>query len=417
MSSEQQVFFHLGIALALGLLIGIERGWQERSVKEGERVAGVRTFGLIGLLGGISALLAQQFYAAILALVFMALAMLMTAVYISHHKRQDMGITSLVASLLTFMYGALAVLGMVQQAAAAAVVTTLLLSYKPLLHHWLDKIEAQELKAGLKLLLISVVLLPVLPNQGYGPWQALNPYTIWWMVVMIAAISFAGYVAIKLAGANKGVLFTALFGGLASSTAITLNFSRLAANNREAAPILAMGVLLACGTMVPRIMLVAVVFSPRLFDYLLWPGVVMTLLICLPALAYWRTQSRMPLSSESLLSNPLELKTALIFGALLTLIMLLGQALYAGFGDAGVMMLSAVSGVADVDAVTLLLAQMSQQELSARVAASGIILAAAVNSLVKGGISLFIGGKAIGFRVASVLLGSGVIGVLVVWWQ
>jgi len=190
MEDEQQTFLRLSVALAIGLLIGVERGWKEREAREGERVAGVRTYGLIGLLGGGMALVAERLGPLPLALAFVALAGVLTAAYaINVERDDDAGITSLVAGLLTFVFGALAALGQVAVAAASAVVTTLLLGFKPVLHRWVSALEGKELRAGLKLLLISVVLLPILPDRGYGPWHALNPYQIWWMVVLIAAIS------------------------------------------------------------------------------------------------------------------------------------------------------------------------------------------------------------------------------------
>lgn len=417
MSDEQQVFYFLSVALAIGLLIGVERGWKEREAKEGTRVAGVRTYGLIGLLGGAMALLAEQFGALALGLGFIGLAGALTTVYVVNLRRgnEDVGITSLVTGLVTFAFGAMAVMGEVALAAASAVVTTLLLSYKPILHRWVSALEVKELRAGIKLLLISVVLLPILPNQGYGPWATLNPYAIWWMVVLVAAISFVGYFAIRIAGTRRGTIFTGLFGGLASSTALTLHFSRMSRGDAALAPMLATGVLLACGTMFPRMVLVASVLNPDLFTLLLVPAAVMALLTYLPALMYWRAQSHQETEAVSPLKNPLELKTALSFGLLLALVMLLGKALRNWFGEAGVLALAAASGVANVDAITLSLARMSQDDLVLPVAVTGIVIAAAVNSLVKGGMAASIGGRKFGLRVGLPLLGSAIGGLVSAW--
>jgi uncharacterized membrane protein (DUF4010 family) len=418
MADEQQTLYYLSVALAIGLLIGIERGWKTREAPEGQRVAGVRTYGLIGLLGGSAALLAQPLGPLLMGLMFLGLAGSLTAVYVVNlgQDEDDVGITSLVASLLTFVFGALAGLGEVTIASASAVITTLLLGYKPLLHEWVSAMKGRELRAGLKLLLISVVLLPILPNQGYGPWQALNPYEIWLMVVLVAAISFVGYFAIKIGGTNKGTLFTGLFGGLASSTALTLHFSRLARSDAAMSAMLATGILLACGTMLPRMFLLVGILNVQLLPSLLLPALIMALLIYGPALFYWWSQRSQKKEVQSSLSNPLEIKTALYFGALLALVMLLGRALQAWQGDAGVLMLATVSGVADVDAITLSLARMSQEEITSRVAVTGIIIGAAVNSLVKAAMSFFIGGGQIGLRVSVPLLVSAVIGLLASWF-
>jgi uncharacterized membrane protein (DUF4010 family) len=417
MSETQQAFYHLGAALAIGLLIGVERGWKERAEKEGHRIAGLRTYGLIGLLGGSSALLAAQVGTLAVGLVFLGLAGVLSAVYVANLQRgsDDVGITSLVAALLAFVLGALAAAGEVAVAAASAVVTTLLLSYKPLLHRWVGELTADELRAGIKLLLISVVLLPILPNRGYGPWQALNPYALWWMVILIATISFVGYFAVKLGGATRGAVFTGVFGGLASSTALTLNFSRTTRDNPALAPVLATGILLACGTMLPRVLLVAGVLNGDLLRPLLVPAAVMMGFAYAPALWYLRSPSGAKTDARALLSNPLELGTAVGFGALLALVMLAGTALQAWFGEAGVLALAAASGIADVDAITLSLARMSQDGLALRVAAMGIVTAAAVNNLVKGAIAAFIGGNALGRRVGLPLLASAAGGLAAAW--
>jgi uncharacterized membrane protein (DUF4010 family) len=417
MNDEQQAFYNLGVALALGLLIGVERGWKAREQAEGQRVAGVRTYGLIGLLGGATALLTQHLGALLMGLMFVAVTGALTAVYVANltHDEEDVGITSLVAGLLTFVFGALAGHGEVAIAGAAAVITTLLLGYKPLLHHWVGALEGKELRAGLKLLLISVVLLPVLPNRGFGPWQALNPYEIWWMVVLIAAISFVGYFAIKLGGARNGTVFTGLFGGLASSTALTLHFSRMSRGNTTLAPMLATGILLACGTMFPRMFLLAGILNVQLLRPLLVPTVIMALLVYAPGLFYWWSSRHGKSGETARLSNPLEIKTAVSFGVLLAAVMLLGRALQAWLGEAGVLLLATASGVADVDAITLSLARMSQDELAIRVAATGIVIAGAVNSLVKGGMATVIGGRQVGLRVGLPLMASAIAGLSASW--
>jgi uncharacterized membrane protein (DUF4010 family) len=417
MPEEHQIFLRLAVALAIGLLIGVERGWHERDAAEGSRVAGVRTFALIGLLGGASGLVAGLTSALILGLVFVGVAVALTVAYVLGQNREhDVGITSLVAGLLTFVLGALAALGELAASAAAAVITTLLLGYKPQIHRWIGALDRKDLKAGLTLLLISVVLLPVLPNQGFGPWGALNPYEIWWMVVLIAAISFVGYYAIQIAGAKRGTLFTGLFGGLASSTALTLHFSRLARRQPAITPMLATGILVACGTMFPRMLLVSSLINPALLRPLLWPAAVMALIAYGFAALYWRSSAARGGEAPAQLESPLELKSAMSFGALLALVMLLARALKSWLGDRGVMLLATASGIADVDAITLALARMAQDDLALGLAATSIVIAAAVNSLVKGIIATAVGGWALGLRVGLPLLGAGVVGLSAVWW-
>ncbi|NTW49007.1 MAG: MgtC/SapB family protein [Chlorobiales bacterium] len=187
------------------MLIGIERGWRERKGEESVHMAGVRTFGLIGMLGALWAMLAENMGPLLLGLAFVAFAALMIVAHVLAVKRDmDYGLTTVVASLITFALGALAMRGYETVSAAVAVVTTTILGIKPILHGWVERLEQKELFAIFKLLLISVVILPALPDRGFGPWDALNPYEIWLMIVLIAAISFVGYFAMKVAGPKRG---------------------------------------------------------------------------------------------------------------------------------------------------------------------------------------------------------------------
>lgn len=416
MSAEIESLYMLLVALAIGLMIGIERGWQERDSQEGQRIAGVRTYGLIGLLGGVLGMLAQTFEPLVLGLGFLALTLVVGSIFLIKQRQEgEWGITSLVAALLVFLLGALATSGQVTQASASAVVMVLLLSYKPQLHGLISKLQLQELRASIKLLLISVVMLPVLPDQGYGPWEALNPHRIWMMVVLIAAISFVGYFAIRIGGAHRGILFTGLFGGLASSTAVTLHLSRLGKQNQEVAPVASSGILIACGTAYVRILIVVAMLAPSLLRDLWPPVVLMASVTYLPLILYRFGKSSSSLGTSSTLQNPLELTTALTFGAILTAVMLLSVLLRETYGDAGLLILAAVSGMADIDAMMLSLIGMTDNDLSTRMFVMGLVITAAANSMVKGVMTGLIGGRQLAIRTALPLLLAGVAGVLTTW--
>lgn len=404
----------LAIALVIGLLLGAERGWTYRDIREGGRMAGLRTFGVMGLLGGVCGLLSDRFGAAVFGLAFLALAIVLLAAHVLQSREDsDHSVTSVAAALLAFALGGLSAAGDPALAAAAAVVAALLLSYKTLLHAWLDRLQRIELRAVFKLLLISVVVLPLLPDRGYGPWQALNPYAIWWMVVLIALISSAGYFAVQIGGPRHGTLFTGMFGGLASSTAVTLQFARAARREPGSAKLLATAILLACGTMFPRMFVVASVLNPALLQPLLLPALAMAMVVYLPALWFWRETRREAVAVASPLKNPFELGPALAFGALLALVMLLSEALRHLYGDAGLLALAAASGITDVDAITLSLSRLSLTDVAVSVAALGIVTAAAANTLAKAVMAAMIGGKAVGVRVASVLVASALSGLAV----
>jgi uncharacterized membrane protein (DUF4010 family) len=408
--------FGLALALALGLLIGVERGWQTRAAAEGSRVAGIRTFGLIGLLGGLWEILAGEALEIIFGFAFLAFVILMAVAYVTEARAtQSYGVTTIVAALITFVLGALAVRGQHGIAATGAVVTTVLLSAKPILHKWVEQIEAAELTAALKLLLVSVVILPVLPDRGFGPWQALNPYQIWWLVVLMAGLSFAAYCAMKIAGAERGILLTGFLGGLVSSTAVSVQLARWA-RNAEWPHIFAAGILVAGATMFIRMLLVVAIVAPSLLQPLAIPLAAMAIAAFAAATLFaLHKRATTPLERFKL-DNPVELTQALQFGALLTTIVFLTKWVQAVFGETGLYPLAAVSGLADVDAITISLARLaSHDEIAVASACRAIVLAAAVNTGAKATLALFFGGPKLGLRVAWPLVLVLLVGAMAVW--
>ncbi|WP_182026196.1 MgtC/SapB family protein [Vibrio rotiferianus] len=404
--SGEQLIWNLFIALLLGAIVGTQRGWVMRNSVEGSRVAGIRTFSLVGLLGGLVGILANIYTPLLIGFALIALVILACIAFvIQQRKSEDISITGVVSLVITFVLGCLTVSGEPVLAAAAAVITAVVLDNKKELHHALQRLQEYELDAALRLLLISIVLLPLLPNQAYGPWSALNPYEIWWMVVLIASISFVGYFAIKIGGAKRGILFTSVFAGLSSSTALTLQFSHLSREQANISPLLASGILLSCGTMFPRLLIVLSVINPQLVA-LLWPIVlIMMVALYLPAWWIWRQSEIGKVEQSNKQRNPLALQSALFFGVVLAAIMLLSHALSDWFGNAGVLILSALSGITDVDAISLALGRQSTQTLSVTTAALGILIAASVNTIVKMGMVVAIGDKALSAKVAPVMIG------------
>ncbi|MCE8033389.1 MAG: MgtC/SapB family protein [Halomonas sp.] len=414
--ADNTVLIRLAVALLLGALIGIERGWVAREREWGERVAGVRTHALVGLFGGVSALLADAFTRWAFPLIFVAVAIIALVGYRARMEQSgDYSITGLIGLLLTFCFGALAVAVDIALATACAVVTALILDNKREIHGLLNKLQANELDAGLKLLLISVVMLPLLPNEDMGPGGVLNPYEIWWLVVLIASISFVGYFAVRLGGTEKGILFTGLFAGLTSSTALTLQYARQARREPQLAPMLAAGILLACGTMLPRLLLYAALLGPALLPRLAAPVAAMGVTLYLPALWLWRRHRRTLRADRPMTQNPLELRAALLLGALLAVVMVLGEWLRAWLGDAGVYLLAAVSGMADVHAVALSLSRMATTTIELSTAVLGIVLAASMNNLFKVVLTLTAGTGRLTRSLVGPMLASAVVGLGVAW--
>jgi uncharacterized membrane protein (DUF4010 family) len=390
----------LAIALAIGLLIGLERGWSARDKADGMRIAGLRTYGLLSLLGGLWAMLSQQTGPLLMGFAFLGLtAMLLAAYRGSLKKFEDFSITGSIASLITFSLGALTVFGHIALASATAVVMTSLLGFKPLLHGWINRIEQQELYATLKLLLISVVILPVLPDQGFGPWAAFNPYYIWWMVVLIAGISYLGYFAMKIVGNRHGPVLTGVFGGLVSSTVVTLNLSRLSSQYPNMQNALAAGILMACATMFARILLLTFILNPKLSQYLLPAFSVMCLLTLLMAFLLWFSLRSFRSDQTMKLENPFQLGTALKFAMLLAVVMLLTRLLKIYFGDMGTYLLAAVSGIVDADAITLSMAHLSKTSPELDAASHAILIAVFANTGFKCLMSWWLGDRTLALRV------------------
>lgn len=390
--------------MAIGLLVGLERGWQQRRAAEGNRIAGIRTFGLIGLLGGLWAVISKSIDPILMGFGLLALAGLLIIAHIQDVREDhDVGITTVVAALLTFVLGTLPPLGYERIAVSAGVMVTIMLSLKPKLHQWVRKLEWNELTAILKLLLISVVLLPVLPNQGYGPWNVLNPYHIWWMVVLIAGISFVGYFAMKLIGTRKGLMLTGLFGGLASSTALTLDFANFA-KKETLSSILVAGVMLASASMFPRVLVEVSFINADLLATLTLPMVVMTVAALAMTLWFWYRRESFQSDHSVPINNPFEIGTALKFALVLVIVMVLAEAAQIWMGEQGIYLLALVSGLADVDAITLSLARMAHTELTTDVAVTGIVIGAMTNTMVKGFLFTFIAGTRAGLKLIIAML-------------
>jgi len=407
--TELENFKYLGISLAIGLLIGLERGWRTRDLREGMRVAGLRTYGMISLLGALSGILTQQMSSYFMEVVFLGLTTILLIAYSKGlDKFNDFSITGIIASLITFTLGALTVFGHITLAAASAVVMTALLGFKPLLHNWVKKLEQEELNATLKLLLISVVILPILPDRNYGPWAAFNPYQIWWMVVLIAGISYLGYFAVKIVGNQYGPILTGALGGLVSSTAVTLNLSKLSKQYPKMENVLAGGILTACATMFVRTLLLTSVINSTLSLALLPALLIMSVFTYFVAFLLWKSGQGFGAIEEIKLENPFQLGMALKFGAFLVVIMLLSKLLNVYFGDMGSYFLAATSGLADVDPITLLMSQMSRDGTNLSIAVKTILIAVSVNSSIKGILVLAIGSRTLALRVG-IALGVAVI--------
>ncbi|NGP76563.1 MgtC/SapB family protein [Balneolaceae bacterium YR4-1] len=392
--TDTQVLLKFGLILLLGFLVGIERGWSFKKKKEGQRTAGIRTFTLIALSGGLWGLLHNEVGDLLLGIAFLGFILIVMTGYYQHaRKTGKLGLTTEMAAFLTFSLGIAVIKGYIVLPVSITILMVLLLSIKPELHKWVKTIEPSELYSGIVFLIISAILLPLLPNRGFGPWKVWNPFELWAMVVLIAGISYAGYFSMKYLGRKKGLLFTSFTGSLVSSLAVTVTLGRYGEKTKST-DILTTGILIATFTALGRVLLLVLLFNHQIFP-IVAPSVAAMAITSLIAAVWLQLNSEGKTSSDRFtLKNPLQLSTAIQFGILLAVVMFLSELSTKWFGEPGIYGLSILSGMVDIDSITLTLLDMSEENLPGEIAAYGLILATITNTLVKAGIfTYFIGYK------------------------
>lgn len=406
--AELADFQNLAIATAIGLLIGFQREWRDVELEKQRTFAGARTFALTGFVGGLAGIIGDG-GVVLVALGLAAVAGLAIAAYWAEARdKPGAGGTTEVAVIATYLLGALATRGDATLAAAGGVLVAILLALKPLIQRLTQTIDAAEIEAALRFLAISVIVLPILPNEGFGPYQALNPRQIWWLVVLISGLSFLGYWLTKLFGA-RGVLLTGLVGGLASSTATTLSLSRLVRNGTTSARAGAAGIIAANVVMMARVVMLLSAVSVNVLQAI-WPALAAGALVGLVAAAlFWRRET--PGEEPVRLGNPMELRPALVFAALLAFVALASRFASEAFGDRGVYALAFVTGFGDVDAISLTAAgQARSGGLSPETAGGAVLIAVASNIVVKAALARWVAGPGAGLRVGAafaVILAAG----------
>lgn len=396
-----EIFQRLGVALAIGLLVGVERGWQERDVRAGGRTAGIRTFGLTGFLGGIAGILQSM----IGPLLPATIAVLLGLIYIAGKwqetkEDEDYSITSVVAALVVFGLGVLAAVGDIVTAAAGGVATTVILAARYSLHGFLKGLTWPELRSALVLLAMTVIALPLLPDRALDPWGALNPFSLWLLTITIAALSFAGYVAIKVTGTSRGVLLAGAAGGLVSSTALTLSFARHSKEAPQGSAHLAAGAAIAGALSFARVLVVGSALSFNLLVPLA-SGLVPAIIGFLIAgfLWVWRSSAATDVP-EITLKNPFELSMVFSFAALLGLISLISKMTIAYIGTSALFVVAAVSGLVDVDAITLSTARLAGSAIDVKIAADVILIAVVINVVTKAALAFSSGTREYGMALA-----------------
>jgi len=388
------LFYRFGVALVIGLLIGLQREYafqKSEHPQEEELLAGARTFPLISLLGAAIAWLADLAQTPLLlAATVGGVAILLSVAHFLEARETETGLTTEIAALLALVVGMLCVWDQVELAAALGVGTAVLLALKVQTESLAQSIDREDVFATLKFAVITAIILPILPREGFGPppFDVLVPYNVWLIVILISGISFLGYVLIQLVGAKRGVGLTGLLGGLASSTAVTLSLAQRSRDAPSLARSFSMGVVLAWSVMFLRVLVEVAAVNMQLLWVVGGPILAMMASGFLFAAYLFSAQEPGAEADATALKNPFHLTPAITFGLLYAVILVATTAAQTYFGDAGIYATSLLSGLADVDAVTLSMARLSGPTggIGLQTAARAIILGAAANTLVKGGI-------------------------------
>ncbi len=399
----------LGIALAIGLLVGLQREWAE------DKPVGIRSFALIALVGGLSALLLDQLGGWPIAAGLVALGLILAR----HQQReQDGGVTTLVAALVVYLIGAAAVAGFWIHAAVLGGTVTLLLYWKEPMHQWVERIGSDDFRIIARFVLITLVILPILPDKAFGPYDVFNPFETWLLVSLIVAINLAGYIALRVVGTRSGGWIAGAIGGLVSSTATTLSYSGLSRRVTKLGPLAALVVLVASTVVYPRMMLEVSVVAPDLLSTLAAPVITYAaLMLVLAGLVSWRMDSSLA-SDLPERENPAQIRMALSFAALYVGILFAVAAVRDLVGDEALYVVAFLSGLTDVDALTLSVSQLyGRDEVPADTAWRAIFLASISNLLFKVGAAATLGSASLRRWIlpsGTVALAAGI--AVVVFW-
>jgi uncharacterized membrane protein (DUF4010 family) len=407
------VFRSIGMSLGLGLLVGLQR---EHAASQ---IAGIRTFALVTLLGTIMALLSDPYGGWLVAVGALCVSVLLYVANLAKLRRGDNepGITTEVAALLMYGVGAYLVLGDAAVAVLCGGIVAVLLQFKQPMHSFVSRMGADDIRLIMQFALLALVILPVLPNENYGPFGALNPHEIWLMVVLIVGISVAGYIVYKFFGQNAGTVVGGALGGLVSSTATTVSYSRRVGQQPSAVAQAAVVIVVASTVAIARVIVEVAVAAPPTVRHVAPPLMAMFLwMLALSFVVYWfdgQRETELPPPK-----NPAELRIAIAFGALYAIIKLAVATTHHYFEDSALYAVAALSGLTDMDAITLSTAKLVEQErLSSTLGWQLIFTASLANLAFKCGIALVLGHRQFALR-SLLIFGSAIVGgvvILLLW--
>ena len=413
---------NFAIALFIGALVGIEREKRKTSA-DPVAIAGIRTFMLLAEAGAISAWLSTQTGNAwIFVASLLAIGGVVTAGYLANARQRpdSLGLTTEAAAIAVFLLGGATLFGFPEVAVGLAIATSALLAFKQPIHGLVDKLGSDDLYAGLKLLIATFIALPLLPDRPLDPWGALNPYQLWLLVILIASLSLAGYIAVRWLGPGRGTAVTAVAGGMVSSTAVTLSFARRSREHPggHAGPLLAGGIVLAWMVMFGRVAVEVAVVNRALLRELLVPVASMGAAAGIVALVLLRGSvgSARPAGGEVPLQNPFSLTAAIRFALVFASVMLLVVLVQTYLPGRGLYAVAALAGLSDVDAITLSMAScVGKGECAAQAGVASIIIAALANTLVKAGMVVALGAPGLRRPILGATAAIFASGLLALW--
>jgi uncharacterized membrane protein (DUF4010 family) len=423
---EQAVIAGLAVSLGIGLLVGLERQ-QAMARKEGQTTpAGLRTFPLFALSGSLVALLSAGS-----ALLPAAGLVTLVALLAAHRlglaaAERETGVTTEAAAVVTFLLGMLAMASelvphlqtRLALVAGVGVVVALLLSVKPKLQVVVARISETDLFATLQLLVLALVALPLLPDQGYGPFGAINPARTGRMVLLIGGVSYVGFIASRLLGTGRGLIVTGLVGGIVSSTAVTLGMARRAKDEPAVAAGCTLAIAAANAVMVARVVLLVAVLAPAMLNAVLAPLAAMLIAGVVGIIPLIRSARAAHAHGNFTVDNPFELRSAVILGVLFSGVVVVAHGIRASLGDGALVLAGLAAGLTDVDAITISTAALVHDGLPSSVGAATVLAAVASNTAMKTAIVFATGGRDIGgrmLRLNGTMLAVGAVALGALW--
>jgi uncharacterized membrane protein (DUF4010 family) len=418
--TDPDLLLGLGIAALIGLVIGIERQWSGHASGPHARFAGVRTFFMLGLIGGLAGVFLREGWTAVASVLLAGGVGLVLAGYIiaSRRRGSDSDATTEVAGLLVLALAVIAVQGYHVLAGGITALVVLALREKALLHRMVERIGEEEFRAAVQFAALALVVLPLLPEGPYGPLGGIRPRALWAVVLFFSGLSFAGYIARRIAGPDLGYPITGLLGGLLSSTAVTLHFSRQSKREPRLSAALALGVLAACTVLLPRVTVVAALLNPAvaraLLPYLAPPAIVGVVILGTVLLRRKRDQAG---GGDFAEKSPLRLVTAIQMAVALQAVIMAITFVRETWGSPGILASAAVLGLTDVDALTLSMSTMGDGPAMVELGAKAIVVGILANTALKLTLALVLGGNAYRWRVAAGLLALGAALGVGLWWS